>query len=237
MDNSKELHSENTNLLKCNKETSNATLDTSPKLELDYSGSRSLDRQDLSKEEHLGDKDSQSAESIGVCGGSEVSSNTINDHQITPNKIKLCLEEVLASQLSVFLFSTRPVQVETILVLTEIPPNSSQINNEDDKAGSDHEGLSSFHSSQVEITGLCTGVPCHSSEVDNSDKEACYNDNTLLNAVKEVRYISQENIYSVPYCSSHGNEDAKDVDTLANLVVCNLHLGKLVTHYLSQLKS
>ncbi|GLJ35393.1 hypothetical protein SUGI_0711820 [Cryptomeria japonica] len=33
------------------------------------------------------------------------------------------------------------------------------------------------------------------------------------------------------------NKDAKDADTLANLVVCNLHLGKPVTRYLSQLKS
>eukprot|EP01018_Ginkgo_biloba_P039957 Gb_19817 [translate_table: standard] len=32
------------------------------------------------------------------------------------------------------------------------------------------------------------------------------------------------------------NKDAKDADTLANLVVCNLHLGKPATRYLSQLK-
>ncbi|PKA64090.1 Coatomer subunit epsilon-1 [Apostasia shenzhenica] len=32
------------------------------------------------------------------------------------------------------------------------------------------------------------------------------------------------------------NKDAKDAETLANLVVCNLHLGKSATRYLSQLK-
>ncbi len=31
-------------------------------------------------------------------------------------------------------------------------------------------------------------------------------------------------------------KDAKDADTNANLVVCNLHLGKPATRYLSQLK-
>ena len=30
--------------------------------------------------------------------------------------------------------------------------------------------------------------------------------------------------------------DAKDVDTNSNLVVCNLHLGKPTTQYFSQLK-
>ncbi|XP_057854864.2 uncharacterized protein LOC131064654 [Cryptomeria japonica] len=208
--NSKELHSENADLLHCNEESSKASLDISPKLELDYSASRSLDRQDLSKEEHLGDMDSQSAESIGVCGGSKVSSNPINEHQITPNKTKLCLEEVLASELSAFSVSARPAQVETQIILTETPPDSSQIENADDKEGGDHEGLNSFHSSQVEITGLSTGIPCHSLEVDHSDEEeACYHHNTLFNALEEVRYISQENMYSVPYCSSQGNEDAR----------------------------
>lgn len=33
------------------------------------------------------------------------------------------------------------------------------------------------------------------------------------------------------------NKDAKDADTLANLVVCNLHLGKPANRYLSQLKN
>ncbi|XP_060215712.1 coatomer subunit epsilon-1-like [Lycium barbarum] len=32
------------------------------------------------------------------------------------------------------------------------------------------------------------------------------------------------------------NKDAQDPETLANLVVCSLHLGKPSTHYLNQLK-
>ncbi|CAN4081920.1 unnamed protein product [Withania somnifera] len=32
------------------------------------------------------------------------------------------------------------------------------------------------------------------------------------------------------------NKDAKDTETLANLVVCSLHLGKPSTRYLNQLK-
>ncbi len=32
------------------------------------------------------------------------------------------------------------------------------------------------------------------------------------------------------------NKDAKDPETLANLVVCSLHLGKQSSRYLSQLK-
>ncbi|XP_011005335.1 PREDICTED: coatomer subunit epsilon-1-like [Populus euphratica] len=32
------------------------------------------------------------------------------------------------------------------------------------------------------------------------------------------------------------NKDAKDPETLANFVVCSLHIGKSSSHYLSQLK-